>query len=312
MQTTADGHHVPVPRPRPEVAALLAAMTAGSLSSAAVAEDPPPWSGIALVSASHAGAADLSGGAGTVEVGELFGEARLHWQPRAGIRVGLGLGGGAHRYHSAELRSRFAIDDDLAEAWLRVPATVMMSEHWGVTTLSSFGVAGDGSAPPADGRRYTIQAGALLVRDRDLLVSVGVVVSSRLERSPSVFPLVTAYWRFAEDWRLTVIDEIDNASRLTWRLDPALDLGLLVDVRFFEFALDHDLPGEAAVLRDERIIVGLEAEWRPLRGEVLAVRPFAGAAIARRLSVFDEQGGELFDGIARGGFTAGCTIRSDF
>jgi hypothetical protein len=293
---------------------LLAMLGLGMPCRPATGEEPPPWSAIALVSTSYAAPADLpaSSGGGEVAVGETLGEGRIHWQPRAGIRIGLGIGGGAHLYDSATLRSRFAVDGDLAAAWVRLPATVMASPHWGITTLSSFGTATDGSASFADGRQYQVEASLLFVRDRDLLISVGAVVSSRLERSASIIPLVSAYWRFADDWRLTVIDEIDNTSSLTYRLRPGLELGLVVDARFFEFALEHTDAQGAAVLRDERIIVGLGGGWRPLRDERLVVRAFVGSALVRRIVVIDGQGDEVFDASARPGFAVGCTIRSDF
>jgi hypothetical protein len=87
---------------------------------------------------------------------------------------------------------------------------------------------------------------------------------------------------------------------------------MLVDVRFFEFALAHEAAGEAAVLRDERVIVGFGGGWRPYRDERLDLRAFVGSALVRRIVVVDGQGDELFNAVARPGWAAGCTVRSDF
>lgn len=275
-----------------------------SLAAAVPAEDPPPWSGTVQAGYVHAATGRVDGGGG-LAVDETLAEARTYWQPRLGIRVGLGIGGGFHDYDGSP-------EDVRGEAaWLRLPATVMFSEHLGLTSLSSLGTATDGKADAEDGRQWQVEAGLLLVRDKDLLVALSAVVNSRIGMRPSIIPLVSLYWRIDDSWRLTVVDEVDNVSRLTYAWDPAWAASLAVDVRFFEFALDHR-DGGAAVLADDRALVGIEGDWRPFRDDRLLVRPFAGAVVVRRITLRDADGGELSVRRVAPAPAFGLSLRGDF
>lgn len=274
-----------------------------ALAVLAQAEDPPPWSGTLQAGYVHAGPGRLDGG-GHLRVDESLAEARTYWQPRLGIRVGLGVGGGIHDYAGGA-------EDVRGEAlWLRLPATVMFSEHLGFTSLSSIGRATAGMADADDGRRWQVQAGLLVVRDADLLVAFSVVASSRLGMQPSIFPLISLSWRIGDAWHLTVIDEIDQVSRLVHAWNPRWSASLAVDVRFFEFARDGG-EGGAAVLADDRAIIGLEGSWRPLGDDRLAVRPFAGVVVLRRITLRDGDGEDLATDWAAPAPAFGISLRCD-
>ncbi len=272
-------------------------------AAASAAEEPPPWSGAAELGASHA--TPSAGPDGTLAVDEYFFETRGYWQPRRGIRLGLGVGGGFQRYNGEP------VDTRAQSVWLRLPATVMWSEHWGSTSLSSIGSSTAENVPVAEGRRWQVEAGLLWVRDADLLVSLLAVVNSRLERGPRTFPLVSLYWRIDDTWSLTVIDELDNISRLTRTFDNAWAASLLVDARFYEFALDDGDRGPA-VLDDDRAIVGIEGAWRPWRDEQLALRPFVGVVVARHITLLDEDGNQVSSSWQSPSVIAGLSLRAAF
>lgn len=252
----------------------------------------------------HAGPGGMDG-SGDLQVDESLAEARGYWQPRLGVRLGLGVGGGIHAYDGGPEVMRGEA------AWLRLPATVMFSQHLGFTSLSSLGAATDGKADAADGRQWQIEGGLLVVRDADLLIAFTAVANSRIGMRPSVIPLVSLSWRIDDAWHLTVVDEIDNVSRLTYAWDPRWAASLAVDVRFFEFAIDHR-DGEAAVFADDRAIVGMEGAWHPFGDDRLVVRPFAGAVVARRITLRDEDGDELSTRRPSPAPAFGLSLRGDF
>lgn len=275
----------------------------GCASAALAAEDPPLWSGAAEIGAFHA--APSAGSTGELAVDESLFEARGYWQPRLGVRLGLGVGGGLQRYDGEP------IDTKADTVWLRLPATVMWSQNWGFTSLSSIGSSTAEDVPFAQGRRWQVQGGILWVRDADLLVSLSAVVNSRLNRAPMVIPLVSLYWRIDESWSLTVIDEIDNISRLTRTFSKDWSASFLVDARFYEFALD-DAAGGPAVLGDDRAIVGIEGAWNPWSDDHLAVRPFAGAVVMRHITLRDGEGEQISSSWQSPALVAGISLRSSF
>ena len=270
---------------------------------AADAADPPTWSGVLETGATQAAQARTDGD--DLTVGEAWMESRLYWQPRLGVRLGLGAGGDVHRYDGAP---RTATGDELM---LRLPATVMFSEHWGFTSLSSWGNGTLREAQPHAGHHWQIEAGALYVRDSDHLIALTAVATSQQGRRPSFIPLISAFWRFDQDWSLTVVDEVDDQSRLTRRMSERWELSLLVDARFYDYSLTRGEDG-SAVLDDERAIVGIEAGWRPLGDERLLVRPFIGAVVARRVAVLTSDGDDLATRWVRPAPAAGLNLRAGF
>ena len=283
--------------------AVRSVMLCLPLALAGAAEDPPLWSGTLEVGASHAQPVSTSDS--DLAVDEALAEARTYWQPRLGIRLGLGVGGSYQRYDGEPLSTS---GDSV---WLRLPATVMWSEHWGFTSLSSVGSSTAPGVPFNDGRRWQVQAGVLWVRDADLLIATSLVVNFRLERGPLIFPLVSLFWRIDEAWSLTVVDEMDNISRLTRTFDEQWAASLMIDARFFEFALPGQ-DGGPAVFDDDRAIIGLEGAWRPWRNARLAVRPFIGAVVARHIALLDDQGEQLSSTWIPPAPVAGLSLRADF
>jgi hypothetical protein len=152
-----------------------------------------------------------------------------------------------------------------------------------------------------------VQAGPVWVRDEDLIVALLVNVASRDGLPPSVFPFPSLYWRFHEDWRLTVVDEVDNLSRLAWRVRDRLDLGLRVDVRLREYSL-----AAAEVLEDDHVGIALDASWRPFASDALALTPFIGAMVWRRLELRDGDGDVVDRSTGRPSALAGLCLRAEF
>lgn len=269
------------------------------------AEDPPLWSGKlelgGLASADGASHPDD----GRVGVDESLLEARLYWQPLLGIRLGLGAAADGHDYTGGPLN---ASADGI---FLRLPATVMFNEHLGFTSLSSVGQSTADGAPARSGHQWQVEAGLLYVRDEDLYIALTAVVTSRFGMKPSIFPLPSLAWKISPEWSLTVVDEVDDMSRLTRTITEHWACSLLVDARFFEYALPGG-GGQPAVLADERAIIGIEGAWRPWGDDRLSLRPYLGDAVYRRITLRDANGQTISNTRVAPAVSAGMTLYAEF
>ena len=152
-----------------------------------------------------------------------------------------------------------------------------------------------------------MQGGPLYVRDDDLIIALLVNVSSRIDNSPSIFPFPSLYWRFHPDWRLVVVDDIDNLSHLRWQVREDLDLGLRVDVRLRDATIGND-----QALTDDHVAVGLQATWMPSGRGGIEVTPVIGTMVMRRLAVRDDDGNEPWSLITKPAPLIGLNLRASF
>jgi hypothetical protein len=168
----------------------------------------------------------------------------------------------------------------------------MLSDHLGITTLDSIGQASAPGVPEREARQWQIEGGLLLARDEGLYAALVAVITSRPGLRPLVFPLISFFWAIDPSWSLTLVDDLDNVSRLQRTISAQWAASLVVDARFFEFALDRNA-GAAAVLEDERAICGFEADWSPWGNTALIVRPFVGGVVYRRITLRAGDGQQL-------------------
>jgi hypothetical protein len=232
-------------------------------------------------------------------------EARLFWRPHRAVRLGLGLGASRAAYDGSDL----AVDlpDEVRHAWVRIPVAAMFHQNWGISVQGSFGTGHGEDASASDGRQWQVQAGPFYRRDEDLIIALLVNVSSRIDDSPSIFAFPSLYWRFHPDWRMTVVDDIDNLSTIRWAVREEVDLGLRVDVRLRDAALTSD-----QAFSDDHLAVALQATWMPLGRERLEITPLVGAMLARRLAARDDDGDEQWSMITRPAPLVGLNLRANF
>lgn len=285
-------------------AGIAALVIASSLLAGA---EPSTVTGAAVVSADHAWPADFRDDQGRIGVDSLLLEGRVFWRPHPAVRIGLGIGASRDDYTSDGVDPSADLPAHVQHLWLRLPISVMGSPHWGVSLQGSVGTGTDGMADARSGRQYQFQGGPVFVRDDNLILCLLLNVSSRINDRPSIFPFPSLYWRFHDDWRLTLVDEVDNVSRLTWQIHDLLAVGLRLDVRFREAALNGD-----AVLADDHAALACEASWRPFHQDVLVVTPFAGAVLARRLTLRSQDGSERWSAMVRPTPWAGLSLRAEF
>ncbi len=269
-------------------------------------EEPALVTSAIVVSTEHAWPTEFRSDQGHLSIDSLLAEGRVFWRPHAAVRIGLGIGASRDDYASDGVDPVADLPDHVQHLWLRMPISVMGSMHWGLSLQGSVGIGTDGHEDGRLERQYQFQGGPVYVRDPDLIICLLLNVSSQIDRSPSVFPFPSIYWRFCEDFRLTVIDEVDNVSRLTWRVRNDIDVGLRLDVRFREAALKGN-----AALSDDHVALACEGSWRPFCQDWLVVTPFVGAVLARRLTLRVD-GDERWSATTRPAPLIGLSIRTDF
>ena len=269
--------------------------------------EPATVTGAVVASADHAWPADFRDDQGRVGTDSLLLEGRGFWRPHPALRIGLGIGASRDGYVSEDMDPSADLPDHVQHLWLRLPLSVMGSKHWGLSLQGSVGTGTDGVASERSGRQYQFQGGPVYVRDADFILCILLNVSSRINDGPSIFLFPSLYWRFHDDWRLTLVDEVDNVSRLTWQMNDRMAVGLRLDVRFREAALNGD-----AVLADDHAALACEASWRPFHQDALVITPFAGAVLARRLALRRQDGSERWSATTSPTPWAGLSIRSEF
>lgn len=277
-----------------------------SVASFVVGVEPAPVTSTIVADVDHAWPADFRSEHGQLSVDSLLAEGRVFWRPHPAIRIGLGIGASRDDYASDGVDPLVQLPDHVQHVWLRLPVSVMGSMHWGLSLQGSVGIGTDGHEDGRPERQYQFQGGPVYVRDPDLIICLLLNVSSQIDRSPSIFPFPSVYWHFCDDFRLTVIDEVDNVSRLMWRMRDDIDVGLRLDVRFREAALAGN-----AVLSDDHVALACEGSWRPFCQDGLIITPFVGAVLARRLTLRVD-GDERWSATTRPAPLIGLSIRTDF
>lgn len=287
------------------VARTLWAVALMTTSGAIRAAEPPLVSSTVSVDGGISLDERPRDGGGSFDGDWQLAEARVFLRPHVALRLGLGIGASRDAYHPDDLDRE--LPDEVRQAWVRLPVALMFHEHWGVTVQGSFGTGTDGEASASAGRQWQVQGGPLYVRDDDLIVALLVNVSSSIDDDPTFFPFPSLYWRFHPEWRLTVVDDIDNLSHVRWQVREDLDLGLRVDVRLREAAIVGD-----RVFSDDHVAVALQATWMPRGRGGLEVTPVVGAQVVRRLAVRDDQGHEQWSFITRPAPLVGLNLRAAF
>ena len=283
-------------------------LLAAAVSAVETAEAPsrPPWAMQALITTEHAADADLTRHGGSIGVDAMTYEARLFWNPARGTQLGLGLGGGFWDYDG----SRFDDEPTLRAHRLRLGGLQMLSPTWGVILQEAVGVAYDGRLPASDGITTTTFAGPVWRRDADLFIAAGVFFTTARAYNRAI-PMLSVWWRIDESWTLELFDQIDNLSRITWRMDERFSAGLRLDVQQIQFAIEQ-ADGSTGGFRDTHATIGLECDWRPLGSEALTIRPHVGWAVMRELAFTDADGDELLNDEAEAAATFGLTLKAAF
>lgn len=284
---------------------LFPCLTLWLTTGLVIAADPPLVRSVVTLDGGFTHAERPRDGGGSFDGDWQLAEARVFLRPHEAVRLGVGLGASREAYHTDDLAHE--LPDVVRQAWIRVPVALMVHQHWGMTIQGSFGTGYDDEASASDGRQWQVQGGPLYVRDDDLIIALLVNVSSRIDDDPSIFAFPSLYWRFHPDWRLTVVDDVDNLSHLRWQMRDDLDLGLRLDVRMRETAL----AGNQA-LSDDHIAVALQATWMPGGRGGFEVTPVLGAQLVRRLAVRDDDGNEQWSIITRPAPLAGLNLRASF
>ena len=238
----------------------------------------------------------------TIATDEQMAEVRLIYRPHIAVRVGAGVGVEQGDYVGD------VTSTGVRAAWVRVPAALMFSQHWGVSSLTSFGSATSDEVPLTHDHRWMVQAGPVWVRDDSLIIGIFVNVATRIGKRATVFPFPAVEWQIAPAWHLTIVDELDSISRLTWQVEPQYALGVRVDVRLREYRISDD---QQRALTDDQAALAIETTWCPASDNRLRLTLFTGAALVRRLSYLQD-GDTVLSETAGPAFQAGLMARCEF
>lgn len=128
--------------------------------------------------------------------------------------------------------------------------------------------------------------------DDALSMGLGLAISSQLQDSASVLPLITAKWKFADDWRLDVgltdVATMGYGAEVKWHFDDAWDFGFGVQYHKSRFRVDrpNGSPGVGeGVGQEKAATLYADATWHA--SPKVDVNGFAGVAAGGNLSEYD-------------------------
>lgn len=147
-----------------------------------------------------------------------------------------------------------------------------VNDRWSVFGSFTLEASGETHADVGQALTYGGAIGVRFQERKGLTHIFGVAGQTVLEDGPRVFPFLGMEWEFAERWRLSAVGP---AVKVTYELTPELDVTLQGSYENREYRLASDFNayrGGEGVLRDQRVTVGLQAQWTPvpaftLRGE---------------------------------------------
>lgn len=251
-----------------------------ALSMAVVAEDDG-WTqrGVALTQTATSAETDAGGDLAWTQIG---GEYRA-WHPWGDEHwAGLGFGAALTRFDDD-----LGLDRSVLLAWGRAGGSVFLLPFLALTGQVAGGWLGEAGADAGEALQWQATFGPQVFTAADRSIFLGVLVRDRVARSPQILPLITVDWRFDDAWRLQILDQVDELSRLRWRYAEHHELGLRVEVNLRSWALDE--PGLEGV--DHTVIsAALEWGWLPDADGDDIVRIHTGPVLAQTLAFIDAQG----------------------
>jgi len=164
-----------------------------------------------------------------------------------------------------------------------------IDDRWGVLLGASIESTGETDADFSDTLNYgAIVAASYKVND-NFSLSFGAAAQSRLEDDVQVIPIVGFDWRITEKWRAGVRGP---GAQLTYSPSESWDFTLQGSFESREYRLADDSPIPEGVLRDRRVVVGLQAQWTPRPW--LTLRAEGGVVVWSELE-FDDRNGDGLD-----------------
>lgn len=181
-----------------------------------------------------------------------------------------------------------------------------VNDDWTVFAGPVFQFTGESGADWGDSFNFGAIAGVTYRVHDKLVVGGGLSVTSQIEDSIRVFPLIIIQWQFADNWRISNVGPSGGRSsieltgiELVWTPFEKWEFGLGAGSSYSRFRLedDNDVAPDG-VGQDESTPVWLRASWRP--NSTFNIEALAGLAFGGEVSLDDSNG----DGLAKSDYDA--------
>ncbi len=164
-----------------------------------------------------------------------------------------------------------------------------IDEKWSAVGGIDVEAAAETDADFSDGMTFGGFAGARYEISPTLALTFGVFGRTQIEDNVMVLPLIGIDWQFAEDWTFSIQGP---SARVSYSVSEELELSLRASMDNRAFRLNDD-PGKykEAVLRDERVTVGLQAQWEPKPW--FSLNAEAGMVVMSEIQFDDAEGNRI-------------------
>ncbi|MEX2218103.1 MAG: hypothetical protein WD749_05025 [Phycisphaerales bacterium] len=240
-------------------------------------------------------AADFDSGAGDMTVtraGGAFGAAIP-----AGMRgqIDVGVDYEFSHYSFSETGSLVAGVanpwDDIHRVELSVRYSRQHSQQVSWLVGGSLGGSGEDGADGSESLFGSVFGGVRYALNREVTLGFGLGVRTRIEDSPTVFPLPLVTWQINERWRLSTTGRPGVSLSYTPLETLSFHVSGAYDMR--DFRLDENGPIPGGVGRETRVPVTIGVTHTPIPQVVLMAE--VGVAFAQRLEVMNSGGDEIAD-----------------
>jgi hypothetical protein len=246
-----------------------------------------PWNH-GIVSFSEVDVATEADTASNTLTSALIGTEYRTWrQVTDPMWIGFGVGATLLRYESDANATRTPI-----VAWGRVGGSYFIREWLACSGQVALGWSGELGADSDEAVQVFATLGPEIYTASDRSIFLGVMLRTRAEQAPRIIPLITVDWRFNAQWRVQILDQIDQISRLRYRWHPQWETNLRLDLALHSFALDDD---QAAALADEHSTLAVEFGWHPAEDSRNVIRAYVGSTLQRQMTYRDQSGNLLLE-----------------
>lgn len=247
----------------------------------------------------HRFKADFKDGEGDMSVSRLRGDLGVGFTIDQRTRLGLAFGHEQSRYHFGDFDLLQGVDRPLRDAYTTdfgARLSRQFDEHWGAIIGARVEFSGESGADLDDSATY---GGLGIVTYRfseTLTVGVGAVVSTRLEDSTQLIPIVLVDVQISDRLSFGNIDPRATAglgigAALRYRLTDEWTLSLGGGYQRREYRLDNTNTISGGVFRDSGFPIVLDTTYAPNPHFSIGAR--AGAMVWHRLELFDDDGRSL-------------------
>jgi hypothetical protein len=166
-----------------------------------------------------------------------------------------------------------------------------LDDKWSLLGSFTLDASGETNADVGQALTYGGVVGARYQVRPGLAYTFGVAGSTVLEDGGTVFPFLGVEWDLTEKLKFVTRGP---GAQLTYSVSPELDLTAQVSYENRAFRLASDANayrGGEGVLRDQRVTLGVQAQWTPVPG--LSLRAEAGFVPWSEIRVDDNDGNPL-------------------